>query len=270
MTKFLTFLLLVLRFRGEMMTQNISQSPLTSNLEQKREPIQIIYDRKLIDAEPYLTNHIIHHQPYYASGYAPYHIYSPMMLPPPSPMLALPPMVPPPPPLFTGGQLPVKNAYHVIHHPQHMSSPWNGNSFQSPFNSRPYGGNGFSQYGMGYPYGMSPYQNPYLSMMSMGSVYPFFGSMYGMGGFGGGYGMYGPNSPINNESSFNNIGSVDPLPQPSMGGGIPGMARKLLISTLENKNINDESKSRYLKDLEDSKQKLIESLQESLKQLQAS
>ena len=242
--------------------------------------------RQLDSTRPYVSNHIVHHQPYYASGYSPYHSYGPLTLAPPSPMLAMPPMVPPPPPIFTSGQLPIQNAYHVIHHPQHNASPWNVNAYPHVFN--PYLGHGwpvtpmhpsaysgiphglhpFSYPGVGFPYGMSPYYNPYMSMMDMGSIHPFLGaSMYPTSHIAGGYGMHGPSNPLNIGETANVNGGTAPGEERPMNDA-PTMGRKLTVDA-DNGLVSADEKDRALEDLETSKQRLIETLQESLKQLKS-
>lgn len=243
--------------------------------------------RKLQDGVPYLTNHIIHQQPYYSSGYAPFHNYGPLVLPPPSPMLAMPPMVPPPPPIFTSGQLPIQNAYHIIHHPQHMASPWNVNAFPHVFNpygghrwpgasahpssygAMPYGLHPFSNPGVGYPYGMSPYYNPYMSMMAMGSMNPFLGgSMYPMSHIAGGYGMYGPNSPLNfGETANSNGGSSEGEDRPTNDAST--MERMLKDNKKSTSADNSDDVQKLVEDLETSKRRLITSLEQSLSQLRS-
>ena len=116
--------------------------------------------------QPYFTNHVIHHQPYYQGGWGPYHVYGPMMMVPPSPMVAMPPMVPPPPPVFAPNEIPIRNAYHVIHYPHHMPSP---------FNTHAYGG--FAAMGANPMFGaaLAPYSHMAGAFGPFGQGNPFGG-----------------------------------------------------------------------------------------------
>ena len=288
MTNVLYICLLFLALKTEEIQPISAKQKSTTTQPQSKEEKNTPSERKLMAGMPYLTNHIVHHQPYYASGYAPYHAHGPMMMPPPSPMLALPPTVPPPPPIFTSGQLPIQNAYHIIHHPQHLASPWNVNAFPHTFNPYlghhwamnsmhpssyagiPYGLHPFSFPGVGHPYGMNPYYNPYMSMMGMGSIHPFIGaSQYPISHMAGGYGMHGPNNPANfDESSYANNEPVPNEQEPSNNDS--GVGRKLNLKTDNGLPINAENQERYLKDLEKSKAQLIATLKESLRQLTSS
>ena len=288
MIKFLVVLILatamIMEETSNTSKESSSNNQQFQNINSKEIPLQ----RKLGDTQPYLTNHIIHHQPYYAAGYAPYSITGPMMLPPPSPMMAMPPMVPPPPPIFTSGQLPIQNAYHIIHNPQQLASPWNANAFPHVFN--PYLGNGWpngamhpSQYsaipyglhpfsypGVGYPYGMSPYYNPYMSMMSMGSISPFLGaSMYPMSHIAGAYGAYGPSNPLNVGETYNTSSGVQNGEYRSLND-VADTNRKLSVISSNDNTINNSGTDRLLKDVEVSKKELINTLLDSIKQLESS
>lgn len=285
MSKFLCLLVLGLTLakKDNSITLTIKlDSSLFENKDHTKE------QRKLHNGMPYVTSHIIHHQPYISSGYGSYSNYGPLILPPPSPMLAMPPMVPPPPPIFTTGQLPIQNAYHIIHYPQHMASPWNINAYPHVFNpylgnhwagspmsssaygSIPYGLHPFSYPGVGYPYGMSPYYNPYMSMMYTGSMDPYLGSsIYPNSYVAGAYGMYGASNPLNLGETININGGSSP-DEDIPANNVSLFDRRLDTNATDTVSNESKDKQDLALDLQDAKQNLIKSLENSLKKLKLS
>ena len=165
---------------------------------------------------PYMTNNIVHSQPYYSGGWGPYHMPGPVSMMQHPGMIGMPPAVPPPPPIFHSGMVPVQGPLHLLHHPAVMGSPYGmlghphvfnpylGNHWPtaamhpSSYGQTPFGLHPFAYPGMGYPYGLSPWMMPHLSMAMMGSYAPMMASgMYPVSHISGAYGMYGPNNPLN-------------------------------------------------------------------------
>lgn len=106
-------------------------------------------------------------------------------------------------------------------------------------------------------------------MMAMGSLYPFMGAaQYPMSHIAGAYGMYGPNSPMNVGETYNNISGSSPDEERPAVETI-GSARKLKIQTIHSDLAIQNEADRELEDLETSKQRLINTLEESLRQLKS-
>ena len=192
------------------------------------------------ERKPYFTNHVIHHQPYYQGGWGPYHVYGPMMMVPPSPMVAMPPMVPPPPPMFGPNEIPIKNAYHVIHYPHHMPSP---------FNTHAYGG--FAAMGNNPMFGaaLAPYSHMAGAFGPFGQGNPF-GSQTARQ-------MQGE-QPMQNEQMMEG----NPMQNEQMMEGNPMQAqqmpdgRRMLVDLDEGKDKLEEDKDRLVEDF----RKQLESL----------